>query len=384
MTSERSERTGAPPRSLRRRTSDRVLGGVAGGLGDYFNIDPLLIRIGFVGLMIFGGAGLVLYVVAWLLIPAEGQEASNIEGFFSRLGLTPRRLAWIGLALLVIVLISNMPVGGPLDGSGSIFIGPLPGMNPGALWALAIIVTGIVLLRRRDAAAAVSAATVSAAPATAIQVPQTRVEVAPVPPRPRSPLALYVCAAVLLSIGLLAVVSQVAELDVRPGQFLGAALTVIGIGLIVGAWWGRARILILLAVLLMPLAVTTSFITAPLEGGIGDHRYVPVTAAEVQDEYRSLAGRAILDLTELQTSPRTIHIAASVAVGQLVVILPEGASIELRSRVGAGDSYVLGSGDNGTSLDNRYIRHHLNRTTYVLDLEVGIGQVFVTNSRVNW
>ena len=73
MTSEPSERTGAPPRLLRRRTSDRVLGGVAGGLGDYFNIDPLLVRIGFVGLMIFGGAGLVLYVVAWLLIPAEGQ-----------------------------------------------------------------------------------------------------------------------------------------------------------------------------------------------------------------------------------------------------------------------------------------------------------------------
>jgi hypothetical protein len=226
-----------------------------------------------------------------------------------------------------------------------------------------------------------SAPTAALAPATAIQVPQARVEA---PPRPRSPLALYVCAAVLLSIGLLAVASRVAQLDVRPGQFFGAALTVIGIGLIVGAWWGRARILILLAVLLVPLAVTASFITAPLEGGIGDHRYVPVSAAEVQDEYRSLAGREILDLTELQTSPRTIHIAASVAVGQLVVILPEGASIELRSRVGAGDSYVLGSGDNGTSLDNRYIRHRLNRTTYVLDLEVGIGQVFVTNSRTNW
>jgi phage shock protein PspC (stress-responsive transcriptional regulator) len=384
MTGERSERTGAPPRSLRRRTSDRVLGGVAGGLGDYFNIDPLLVRIGFVGLMIFGGAGLVLYVVAWLLIPADGQDASNLEGFLSRLGLTPRRLAWIGLALVVIVLISGMPVGGPLDGSGTVYIGPLPGMNPGAFWGLAIIVTGIVLLRRRDAAATVSAASAPRAPATAIQVPQARVEVAPVPPRPRSPLALYVCAAVLLTIGLLAIVSQIAELDARPGQFFGAALTVIGIGLIVGAWWGRARILILLAVLLMPLALTASFITAPLEGGIGDHRYVPVTEAEVQDEYRSLAGRTILDLQELQTGPGTIHIAASVAAGQLVVILPEGASIELRSRVGAGDSYVLGSQDAGTSLDNRYVRHHLNQTTYVLDLEVGIGQVFVTNSRVNW
>ena len=74
MTSQDTQRTGALGRHLRRRTNDRVIGGVAGGLGDYFNVDPLLIRIGFVGLIIFGGAGLVLYLVAWLLVPAEGQD----------------------------------------------------------------------------------------------------------------------------------------------------------------------------------------------------------------------------------------------------------------------------------------------------------------------
>jgi hypothetical protein len=97
-----------------------------------------------------------------------------------------------------------------------------------------------------------------------------------------------------------------------------------------------------------------------------------------------MGGRVILDLTDLHTSPRDIHIAASVAVGQLVVILPEGASVELRTRVGAGDSYVLGSQDVGTSLDSRYVRRHFRQTTYVLDLEIGIGEVFVTDSRVNW
>jgi phage shock protein PspC (stress-responsive transcriptional regulator) len=376
MTGERPERTGAPPRSLRRRTSDRVLGGVAGGLGDYFNIDPLLIRIGFVGLMIFGGAGLVLYVVAWLLIPAEGQAASNVEGFLGRLGLTPRRIGWILLALVVLVLISNMSVGGPLDGSGTIFIGPLPGMNPAGLWALAIIVTGIVLLRRRETAPSMSVDS----PAAATQVSLPRAEV---PPRPRSPLAWYVCGAVLLSIGLLAIASRAVELDVAPGQFFGVALAVLGIGLVVGAWWGRARILIPVAILLAPVAILASFITAPLEGGIGDHRYAPVTVAEVRNEYRSLAGRVILDLTGLPASPRTIHIAASVAVGQVMVILPEGASVEIRTRVGAGDSLVLNSQDYGTSLDNRFVRHHLNQTTYILDLEAGIGEVFVDSQRAN-
>lgn len=378
MTSQRSERTGAPPRLLRRRTSDRVLGGVAGGLGDYFNVDPLLIRIGFVGLMIFGGAGLVLYVVAWLLIPAAGHDTSTVEGFFARLGLTPQRLAWIALAIVVLILISNMPIGGPLDGSGSVFIGPLPGMNPGALWALAIIVVGIVLLRRRETAPATAAA-----PAVPAQPIVAAPAVVKAPPRPRSPLAWYACGAVLLTIGLLALVSQVADAAVAPGQFFGAALAILGIGLVVGAWWGRARILILLALLLAPLAVTASFVTAPLEGGVGDHRYAPVSAAEVRDEYRSLGGRLVLDLTGLHLGPGLVHISASVALGQLMVILPPEASVELRTRVGAGDSYVLGSQDVGTSLDNSYVRRNPYRTTYVLDLEAGIGEVFVDSREGN-
>lgn len=369
MTSQGSQPTGATPRRLRRRTSERVLGGVAGGLGDYFNIDPLLIRIAFVGLMIFGGAGLVLYVVAWLLIPADGHDTSSVEGLLARLGLTPQRLAWLALIVVVLILISNMPVGGPLDGSGSVFIGPLPGLNPAALWALAIIVTGIVLLRRRETSPAAAAA------ATAVEVPARPTATAP--PRPRSPLAWYASAAVLLTIGLLAIVSQVAGRSVSPGQFFGAALVVLGIGLVVGAWWGRARILFLLVILLAPMGIVASFVTAPLEGGVGDHTFAPVTVAEVQPEYRSLGGRLTLDLTQLITSPRDIHIAASVAVGQLMIVLPEGASIELRTRVGAGDAIVLGSQDVGTSLDSVVVRRHLNRTTYILDLEAGIGEVYV-------
>lgn len=367
-----------------------MLGGVAGGLGDYFNVDPLLIRIAFVGLMIFGGAGLVLYVVGWLLIPADGENVSNIEGFFRRLGLTSQRLAWIALAFVVfIVVIAGAPVGGPLDGSGTVFIGPLPGVNQWTLWAVAIIVVGIVMLRRRESPApappAPPATPAMTAEATIPAQPSTpAVTAVKAAPRPRSPLALYTYGAILLSIGLLALASQMADVSVSPGQFFGTALAVLGIGLVVGAWWGRARILILVAFLLAPMAIVASFITAPLAGGIGDHRYTPVTAAEVRDEYRSLGGRLILDLTDLKTGPRTIHISVSVAVGQLVVILPENATVELRTRVGAGDSVVLGSQDVGTSLDSSYVRHHFNPISYILDLEMGIGQVFVTDSRINW
>jgi phage shock protein PspC (stress-responsive transcriptional regulator) len=380
MTSQGTDHTGAPPRLLRRRVNDRVLGGVAGGLGDYFNIDPLLIRIGFVGLMIFGGAGLVLYVVAWLLLPAEGHDASAVEAFFRHLGLTPGRLGWLAVALVAFILLVNSWN----TGMGfSIREGPLG--IPGVLWALAIVVTGVMLVRRRE---------VVAAPSMAPAASTAAVLVAPAvkgPHRPRSPLAWYACGAVLLSIGLLALVSEISDIPVAPGQFFGAALAILGISLVVGAWWGRARILILLALLLMPLGVAASFITTPLEGGIGDLRLTPANAAELRDEYRMMGGTLILDLTDLSIGRGPVRIAASVAVGQLVVILPPDASVELRARMGAGqvtifDAYGAGTilGDAGTSLDERYVRHQSNGPTYVLDLEGGIGDVFVTNSRINW
>ena len=52
-----------------------MIGGVAAGIADYLNIDPVLVRAVFVGLVVFGGAGVVLYLVAWLLIPVEGRTS---------------------------------------------------------------------------------------------------------------------------------------------------------------------------------------------------------------------------------------------------------------------------------------------------------------------
>ncbi|HLA65183.1 MAG TPA: PspC domain-containing protein, partial [Candidatus Saccharimonadales bacterium] len=338
MTTRDTQRADASGRILRRRSTDRVIGGVAGGLGDYFNVDPLLLRIGFVGLMIFGGAGLVLYVVAWLLIPVEGQDASIVEGILQRVGLTSSRLAWIAVAVLAIIIISNLsPRGVDLSTGRETFF-----FDPAALWAVAVIVVGFLLLRRRET---VPAMTVVASQAAPLATPAVQT-----PPRPRSPLGWYVCASLLIAIGLLAIASQVGNVQVQPGQFFGVALAVIGIGLVVGAWWGRARILILLAILLVPLAVAASFVTAPLVGGVGDYRYTPANAAELHTEYRSLAGRVVLDLRDLSVTSAPIHIAASVAVGELRVILPIGASVRIAARVGAGSAIIFNSRDDDTSL----------------------------------
>ncbi len=59
------------PRLLRRSRDDRVIAGVCGGLGRYLGIDPVLLRIAFVVLALAGGGGVLLYLVAWVLIPNE-------------------------------------------------------------------------------------------------------------------------------------------------------------------------------------------------------------------------------------------------------------------------------------------------------------------------
>ena len=79
----------APERALLRRSyTDRMLGGVAGGLARYFGVDPMIVRIAFVVLTVVGGAGIPLYLAGLLLIPDEGSDqslaASIIESFQKR------------------------------------------------------------------------------------------------------------------------------------------------------------------------------------------------------------------------------------------------------------------------------------------------------------
>src|SRR5258708_7067577 len=63
---------------LYRSTSEAMLGGVAAGLGNYFKIDPVLVRIGFIVLTVLtSGAFLLVYLAMWLLIPTPGSTATQ-------------------------------------------------------------------------------------------------------------------------------------------------------------------------------------------------------------------------------------------------------------------------------------------------------------------
>jgi phage shock protein PspC (stress-responsive transcriptional regulator) len=61
-------------RQLRRSGDDKMLAGVAGGIARYLNADVTLIRVIIAALALFTGAGVAVYVAAWLLIPADGQD----------------------------------------------------------------------------------------------------------------------------------------------------------------------------------------------------------------------------------------------------------------------------------------------------------------------
>ncbi|WP_028308777.1 PspC domain-containing protein [Desulfitibacter alkalitolerans] len=55
-----------------RSETDKMVGGVCGGLGEYFQIDSTIIRLLWVALVLVGGSGILLYLIAWIIIPARG------------------------------------------------------------------------------------------------------------------------------------------------------------------------------------------------------------------------------------------------------------------------------------------------------------------------
>ena len=76
-----------PP--LRRSYTDKMVGGVCGGLGEHTGIDSLVWRVGFVGLTLAGGAGVLVYLLLWVLMPPaparQGEAISGLEELVQRL-----------------------------------------------------------------------------------------------------------------------------------------------------------------------------------------------------------------------------------------------------------------------------------------------------------
>ena len=142
---------------LRRSTINRVIAGVAGGLGEYFNIDPTIIRIIFILLTVFGGSGVLIYLILWLIMPSDQTKNSDTSdhikknvseisekarSFAHDIRLNPTRedsRFWWGLVIIIfgfLVLFHNF-------GLFEIF-------SIGKLWPIVLVVFGVMILTRNN------------------------------------------------------------------------------------------------------------------------------------------------------------------------------------------------------------------------------------------
>ncbi len=93
-------------RRLERVDAGRFHGGVCAGLADYTGGDVALFRLGAIALVVLGGAGITLYLAAWLLIPERGADRSIAERVWAARRRRPRRVYAAALLALVIVACS--------------------------------------------------------------------------------------------------------------------------------------------------------------------------------------------------------------------------------------------------------------------------------------
>ena len=82
---------------LERTPNDKIVAGVAGGLGRYFDLSPTVFRLGLVVLTLLGGAGILVYLAAVLVIPQEGSEQSIAEKVLAERRDRPWPLVGLGI-----------------------------------------------------------------------------------------------------------------------------------------------------------------------------------------------------------------------------------------------------------------------------------------------
>ena len=85
MISPMDQNNGGKSKRLLRLREGRMVAGVGAGLAAYFGVDVNLVRLAFGVLSIFYGLGILTYLVAWVILPEEGEDGSILESFVHRL-----------------------------------------------------------------------------------------------------------------------------------------------------------------------------------------------------------------------------------------------------------------------------------------------------------
>ena len=370
--------------SLHRPDDGRWLAGVAAGLGLRLGVPVWIIRIAFVLLCFAGGLGALLYVAGWLLIPREGETDAIVQGWLG----TGEARRWVGVILV---------------GLAVIILASETGLVRGDL-AFAVVLIGIGVMlyrgdlsrgdRRQDSASSPAQAAASSSsqampsdtesepPVVTPPVPPVRT---PPPARETSFLSRVSVGFAVLALGVLGLLDSVV-----PGfhpqfrHYVALLVAVIGVGLVVGAWFGRSGGLIVLGLVLVPVLVLSplaemvdrrsSIDFAFASGEVTRHRLASVE--EIRGEYRLGMGTLVIDLRDVDFSGRTVEMEVEVGAGEVRVRLPDGVSAEVTGQVGMGELQVGDSKQGGIGVEG-YYRLEGSEGTLVLDAQVGIGQIMV-------
>jgi phage shock protein PspC (stress-responsive transcriptional regulator) len=425
------------PRRLARSRDDRWIAGVCGGLGRYFNLDPVIIRLAAVALTFAGGAGVIAYAGAWLLVPEEGSDTPLLKGSTNN-----RKLATIaGIALVVLGAISL------LSALHLWFDG-------GVFWALfALGAGGFLLLRYTDLGKRFGVtphtATAGGAPPAAPPPPAPAPPRAPSPPRaptstalvPTSPAAspalpgdtaptepteplepfeppteplgaapspiddlppndpalieerrerrrrrrrtTFVAFGVLLvALGVAGTLVAAGVVDVGTQTFLAGAVVATGVTVVVASFYGGAPALLWVGLLLAAGVGVVAAADIPLDKGVGDRVYRPATATAIKPKYELGVGRLWIDMRDARLPQGTTNVHAEIGIGELDVVVPEGTRVVARGQADVGDVRILAREDNGTDVDKRVVEPlrrngELVPRTVRIDGKVGIGAINV-------
>ena len=347
----------APPRRLVRVDEGRWLGGVAAGLGRYFDVNPLVYRIAFAALALAGGTGLLLYLAAYLVIPGEHDDESiAVEALRGH-----REHPWllVGVGLLAFGALFALSEARFWPGTGNV-------------WLAAMLVGGALVwwhVSQRDRAPRAEAPTADAAPVTQ-----------PKPPRPpaKPPLFTPVLGALLATAGVLGLLAVLDVYDVDVAIALAVGVVVVGAAIAFGAITQR-RVggLVVLGLFLLAAFGIAAVTPVSVSAGVGEKFERPVTS--LQRDYELGVGDLRLDLTDFPWEPGTTAVDASVGIGQLVITVPEDVTVEVDARTGVGQVDILGETDDGIGAHKTAILPGSAPDAPVLDLEadVAIGNIEV-------
>jgi phage shock protein PspC (stress-responsive transcriptional regulator) len=422
-----------------------MIAGVAAGIAQRLEVGVGLVRIAFVVATLFGGVGFVLYGAAWLLLPSDTSDESIAESWLSGNSERNSwgGAVLIGLAVLIVVSSINaiddsfavaaaLGVIGVLmyrgtfdrdahtddtpdsDAPGSALPGSSASSSPDRAddsvdLAAPSAHDAPAAQSRIDAVAPSPGAPEGVEPVAATTAPTSgparrpgRRET-PSPPlspsrspkiaseasamsrrgreRQRSRLGAITFACMLVVFGAMGLAQTTFGASLTAAEYLAAGLFVVGVGLLVGAFWGRSRVLIVLGLILVMLLQLTSWFDVPITGGFGDPRFRPTSVAELEPAYRLAAGDMVVDLSavaDLAELPQPFAVDISLAAGSLRVILPDDVAVNLDVSVVAGD--VTTPNGTETGPDIRIVSNEITAEDSAgldVDVELGFGELVV-------